>query len=87
MNAAVRMPVLMALMMAALWFGHLGPRPARGEDVLRPLDVRQVRIGGEIGRRIDVTVNNNLLALNVEKDFLAPFRARRPAAATSAWAN
>jgi len=31
-------------------------------------------VGGEIGRRIDVTVNNNLLKLDVEKDFLAPFR-------------
>ena len=35
-----------------------------------------VYVGGEIGRRINITVNNNLLALDVEKDFLKPLRER-----------
>ena len=45
-------------------------------DVLTPLDLREVKVGGEIGRRIDVTVRNNLLVLDAEKDFLAPFRVK-----------
>lgn len=49
-------------------------RPAR--LALTPLDLRDVDVGGEIGRRIDVTVSNNLLVLDVEKDFLDPFRRR-----------
>ncbi len=42
-------------------------------DELTPLDIRQVKVSGEIGRRIDVTVSNNLLVLNADKDFLPPF--------------
>jgi DUF1680 family protein len=42
-------------------------------DALTPLELGQVQVGGEIGRRIDVTVNNNLLALDADKDFLPPF--------------
>jgi uncharacterized protein len=53
-----------------------GVRPAGAADALLPLDVRQVKVGGEIGRRIDITVNNNLLKLNVETDFLEPFRTK-----------
>ena len=55
----------------------LASLPVRGADELTPLDVRQVRVGGEIGRRIDVTVHNNLLVLDLEKDFLAPFQAKQ----------
>jgi DUF1680 family protein len=51
-------------------------QPAAADDALAPLDVRQLRVGGEIGRRIDVTVRNNLLALDAEKDFLAHFRSK-----------
>jgi len=35
-----------------------------------------VKVGGEIGRRIDATIHNNLLVLDAEKDFLDPFRKR-----------
>lgn len=41
-----------------------------------PVDLRDVKIAGEIGRRIDITAYKNLLALNAENDFLAPFRER-----------
>ncbi|MBI5820146.1 MAG: glycoside hydrolase family 127 protein [Verrucomicrobia bacterium] len=44
-------------------------------EKLQPLDVRAVKVGGEIGRRIEVTITNNLLVLDVDKDFLAPFKA------------
>lgn len=45
-------------------------------DVMSPLGLRQVNVGGEFGRRIDITVKNNLLAIDIEKDFLAPFRGK-----------
>lgn len=50
---------------------------AQQKDLLEPLDIRQVKVGGEIGRRIDITIQNNLLALDASKDFLAPFEAKR----------
>jgi DUF1680 family protein len=46
-----------------------------GADSLAPLDLRQVKVGGEIGRRIAITVTNNLLKLDVDGDFLRPFTA------------
>jgi alpha-galactosidase len=49
-------------------------RPAKVADVLMPVDLRQVRLAGEIGRRIDLTVKGNLLKIDIEKDFLTPFR-------------
>lgn len=42
-------------------------------DRFAPLEPRQVKVAGEIGRRIDVTVQNNLLQLKVDQDFLRPF--------------
>ncbi len=42
-------------------------------DAFTPVVLRQVDVGGEIGRRIDATINNNLLALDADKDFLLPF--------------
>ena len=58
--------------MGAALQGASGVEP----DVLRPLDVRQVLVGGEIGRRLAITVTNNLLKLDADKDFLAPFQKR-----------
>ncbi len=45
-------------------------------DALSPTDVRQVKVGGEIGRRIDVTCTNNLMVLDLNKDFLPPFQKK-----------
>ncbi len=49
---------------------------AFADDALTPLDLRGIKVGGEIGRRIDVTVNNNLLVLDVDKEFLQPFHTK-----------
>ncbi len=46
------------------------------DDVFSPIELGQVKVGGEIGRRIDITIENNLLALNADKDFLPPFSAK-----------
>lgn len=42
-----------------------------------PLDLRQVQLQGEMGRRIAITARNNLLVLDADKDFLLPFRERK----------
>lgn len=68
----------MALRLLGLGLGALLlPGLMAGGEELLPLNVRQVKVGGEIGRRIEVTVRNNLLVLDAGKDFLAPFETRK----------
>ncbi len=43
---------------------------------LEPVDIRNVKVGGEIGRRIDITIKNNVLVIDTDKDFLKPFQDR-----------
>jgi uncharacterized protein len=76
MLTSTRMLARVSLTALGLWLVGTCPRPAAADDALLPLDIRQVHVGGEIGRRIDVTVNNNLLVLNADKDFLAPFKSK-----------
>ncbi len=57
--------ILGTLLLAAL--------PAVAGDKLTPLDLREVKVGGEIGRRIAITISNNLLQLDADRDFLRPF--------------
>jgi len=45
-------------------------------DVLAPLSLRDVQVGGEIGRRVAITITNNLLVLDADRDFLPPFRTK-----------
>ncbi|QGZ94926.1 hypothetical protein DSM104635_01761 [Terricaulis silvestris] len=44
--------------------------------MLQRLPVRAVSLSGEFGRRIDAIINQNILALNLDEVFLAPFRDR-----------
>jgi DUF1680 family protein len=46
-------------------------------DRLSHVEPGKIKLGGELGRRIDVTVENNLLVIDVQKDFLQPFVARK----------
>ncbi|MFA6241523.1 MAG: beta-L-arabinofuranosidase domain-containing protein [Candidatus Hydrogenedentales bacterium] len=41
------------------------------------VDPAHVNVGGEIGRRIDLTIQKNLLVIDVENQFLAPFRTKQ----------
>ena len=50
--------------------------PAAGTGPFAPVDITRVKVKGEIGRRIDNTINNNVLVLDADKDFLRPFRRR-----------
>ena len=47
------------------------------DEKLSSLDVKTVKVGGEIGRRIDLTIEKNLLAINVDESFLKPFLERK----------
>jgi uncharacterized protein len=49
---------------------------ALAKDRFTPLTLRDVHVGGEIGRRIAITVTNNLLVLDADRDFLPAFRAK-----------
>ena len=42
-------------------------------DQLVPAGLGNIKVGGEIGRRIDITVSNNLLKLGIDNDFLTSF--------------
>jgi len=54
----------------------LSPHIASAADALTPLGLRDVHVGGEIGRRITITITNNLLALDADRDFLPSFKAK-----------
>jgi hypothetical protein len=46
-------------------------------DKPTPIPLGQIKVAGEMGRRIRVTMENSLLNLDVEKDFLKPFREKK----------
>ena len=48
----------------------------RPHDMWRAVAVDKVRLGGELGWRIGLTVSNNLMKLDLEKDFFGPFRKK-----------
>ena len=45
-------------------------------DILQPLPLSQAELSGEIARRVDDLIRNNFMALNLENDFVEPFRSR-----------
>ena len=53
----------------------IGNRQGQGGDVLVPLTAKQVKVGGEIGRRFILTIEKNLLALN-DDYWLTSFRKK-----------
>ena len=46
---------------------------------MQPVDQRHVTVGGVIGERIAATVNNNLLKLNIDEEFIRPFQKKNGA--------
>ena len=65
------MKTLLNLFIIALFLLISGSNQA---EIFTPLDIQSVKVGGEIGRRIDITINNNVLVLNADRDFLQPFK-------------
>lgn len=54
----------------------LGITQKKQRLTVRPQIGCRVRLGGALGHRFDLTVTNNLLMLDLEKDFFAPFIER-----------
>jgi uncharacterized protein len=50
---------------------------ATPRDVFTPLPLGEARPAGLIGQRIELTAKGNLLKLDLDNDFLAPFRAKQ----------
>ena len=73
----ISIPAL-GLFLAILPF-HLRSCDPKSSAALSPLDHRQVKVEGEIGRRIDITMRNNILKLDVDRVFLAHFRKKSAA--------
>ena len=68
MKTGLKLIIFFVLMnRAAIVYGN-------ANDKFIPIESGQVKVGGEIGRRIDITIGNNLLAFDIEKAFLQPFR-------------
>lgn len=61
------------LILVLLRLAPLAALPVAGADLLTPVGLREVKVGGEIGRRIAITITNNLLKLEADRDFLRPF--------------
>jgi DUF1680 family protein len=57
--------------------GRSSSAPPAISDKLAPVSPGQVTVAGELGRRIRVTIDNSLLNLDVERDFLEPFHKKR----------
>jgi uncharacterized protein len=44
------------------------------KEVFSLIDPANIKVDGELGRRIDITIKKNLLQIDIEKDFLASFK-------------
>ncbi len=42
-------------------------------DLFVPVNISDVKVFGEIGRRVDITLQNNIQCLDVDNDFILPF--------------
>lgn len=51
---------------------------AASHNHFQTVPVEQVKLQGELGRRLDLTLHNNHLVIDVDQDFLRPFRSPKP---------
>ena len=54
---------------------------AQAGEEFSPIGLDEIELGGEMGRRIGLTVSQNLKKIDVDKDFLKSFREKKPASA------
>ena len=45
--------------------------------MLEPININQIKLAGEIGRRIDATIENNIYKINIDQDFIKPFQEKK----------
>jgi hypothetical protein len=50
--------------------------PIKVADKLSPISIKDIKVEGEIGRRIDVTINNNIKKLHIDKNFTCHFKTK-----------
>jgi hypothetical protein len=76
-GARMRRRMKVSLIAALLAVHCSGVRhPLKSTPVLEPFDLRRIQAEGEIGRRMNITLYQNILKLDLEKDFLKLFRCR-----------
>lgn len=67
-----RWPCSLAILLLPLLAGT-----AQAAEAFSRVDLRQVQLGGLLSQRANLTVQNNLLRLEVDRDFLRPFREKK----------
>lgn len=72
-------PCLLFMAIFVPLFGS-SARAGSPERVFVPPNLGQVKLGGELGRRMDATIENNFMQLDLDKDFLQPFRDKNQVA-------
>ena len=76
----MKIPLIFLVLFAALnCFSQVNSAGKQIGDQLNPIGITHVKVGGEIGRRIAVTIENNLLKLNIDQDFLSSFQKKNDA--------
>jgi len=75
-SAALRTCLLVAWL--AAWPGSTDAIVPKAVDALQPVRLTRSELSGEIARRIEDLIYRNYMVLDLEKDFLAPFRQRPP---------
>ncbi len=68
--------VVIFLFRAGVIFGQ-SPVPLKVSDPFLPVNAAEVKVGGEIGRRIDITEHANLESLHLDKYFIQPFQQKK----------
>ena len=76
-TALIRTSCFLGLLVAAA--SHASAIEPKVVDALRPVRLEQPELSGEIGRRIDDLIYKNYMVLDLQRDFLDPFRKRPPA--------
>ena len=65
--------VFMAFATASLHADQVTPKIV---DALRPIALKQAELSGEIGRRINDLIYKHYMVLDLDRDFIEPFRSR-----------
>ncbi len=69
--------LLVVVFLAAIAPASIAADSQKIVGVFASIDPAHVKVDGEIGRRIDLTIHKNLLAIDVDSHFLAPFRRKQ----------
>lgn len=71
-------PLYLSAMMLAATIAHAETLKPKRVDPLQPVRLTKPQLSGEIGRRIDDVIYKNFMVIDLERDFLDPFRHRPP---------